>query len=363
MIPGVDRLVRRLAHLVGKVSRHITWRVMGVATRSPRPRAVQRSRDGVVWETRGSGALEPLWGFVIAEPWRLHTGTFRSLQKIPPWLYASPSPLGWWRVRKHHPEQIVHFDEVISLRHFFEWNYYHFLIDVIPKLELLRRAGAELSVPIVVGPSAEELPFGAQTRQLGKLAELDWYVQPRDTYVRADRVRFVRLNTPGRAARMKYQARVDVTLEMIGFDALVEGLPHADRKVLLTRRPPYGRLMANSAEVEEALSGRGYEVVDAAEMSVVEQIQLFRQTRHLVAVHGAGMTNMIFRSGLPMSILELCPDVYTYVDNMRDMAIELGFVTRRESFPVASDDDPVRANLHVDVDRLLRAVDDLERAS
>jgi hypothetical protein len=64
-----------------------------------------------------------------------------------------------------------------------------------------------------------------------------------------------------------------------------------------------------------------------------------------------------------MSILELCPDVYTYVDNMRDMAIELGFVTRRESFPVASDDDPVRANLHVDVDRLLRAVDDLERAS
>jgi hypothetical protein len=70
---------------------------------------------------------------------------------------------------------------------------------------------------------------------------------------------------------------------------------------------------------------------------------------------------MIFRSGLPMSIVEMCPDVYTYVDNMRLMAIELGFDVRRVSFPTASDDDPVRADLLVDLDRLLRAVDDAER--
>jgi hypothetical protein len=358
----IRQLLLRFSRLAGKVDRHLTWRIMGLVTRSPRPRTVQRSGDGVVWESSGRAAIEPIWGFVIDEPWHLHTGTFRSLQNIPPWLYASPSPREWGRVKRSPAGRVAEFDEVISLRHFFEWNYYHFLIDVIPKLELLRRAGADLSVPIVVGPSAEELPFGAETRRLGTLADLDWYVQRRDTYIRADKVRFVRLNTPGRAATMKYRARVRCTLDMIGFDDIVDDLAPADRKVLLTRRPPYGRLMANTDEVEAALADRGYEVVDAASMSVVEQIRLFRQTRHLVAVHGAGMTNMIFRTGLPMSILELCPDVYTYVDNMRDMAIELGYTTRRESFPVASDDDPVRANLHVDVDRLLRAVDDLERA-
>lgn len=352
-------MLRRLGRVAGKVGRQLTWLAMGAATRSPRPRAVDRNDDGVVWATTGSAVIEPTWGFVIDEPWRLHGASFEAF-KIPRWLYASPSPVEWNRVRKEPSERIVEMGQVISLRHFFEWNYYHFLIDVIPKLAMFERAGVDLNVPIIVGPSAVELPFAAQLRQLGRLAELEWYVQDRETYVRAERVHVTRLNIPRRCRQLTHRERARYTLDMIGASSITADLPPADRKVFLARRPPYGRLIANPAEVEDAVASRGYEVIDAAGMDAVEQIRLFHQTRHLVAIHGAGMANMIFRAGRPMSVIELCPDVWDHVDSMRVMASELGYDVTSVSFASSSAEDPIRANLQVDVDKLLRAIDESE---
>jgi capsular polysaccharide biosynthesis protein len=359
MTRRIQELLRRLVRVAGKVGRALAWVVMGTVTRSPRPRQIDQNADGVVWSTTGSAVIEPTWGFVIEEPWRLHGASFEAF-KIPRWLYASPSPIEWSRVRKQHPERIVELGQVISLRHFFEWNYYHFLIDVIPKLAMLERAGVDLHVPIVVGPSAVELPFAAQLRGLGKLAELDWCVQDRETYVRAEGVHLTRLNIPRKCRALTHRERARYTLEMIDTASITADLPPADRKVFLARRAPYGRLIANPDEVEAALSARGYEVIDAAGMNAVEQIRLFHQTRHLVAIHGAGMANMIFRAGQPMSVIELCPDVWNHVDSMRVMAAELGYDVTVASFRSTSAEDPIRANLLVDVDELLRVVDESE---
>lgn len=359
MARRIQELIARVARVAGKVGRQFTWLVMGYVSRSPHPREVDRNDDGIVWATTGSAVIEPTWGFVISEPWRLHGASFQSF-KMPRWLYASPSPVDWKRLREEHPERIVELGEVISLRHFFEWNYYHFLLDVIPKLAMLERAGVDLNVPIVVGPSSVELPFAVEVRELGKLAGLEWYSQDRETYVRAERINLTRLNIPRKCVQLTSRERARFTLDMLDAKSITADQPRADRRVLLTRRSPYGRLMTNAAEVEDALSARGYEVVDAAKMTVVEQIRLFHQTRFLVAIHGAGMANIIFRAGQPMSVIELCPDVYDHVDLMRVLATELGFDVVSLSFTTSSDDAPIRADLLVDVDRLLRAVDEIE---
>lgn len=359
MMRRMQESIRRVGRVAHKVARHLAWLAMGALTRSPRPRVVERNDDGVVWQAVGSAVIEPTWGFVIDEPWRLHGASFEAF-KIPRWLYASPSPVEWNRVRRRRPERFVELGHVISIRHLFEWNYSHFLIDVIPKLAMLERAGVDLCVPIVVGPSAAELPFAAQIRELGKLAELDWHVQDHETFVRAESVHFTRLDIPRRCKQLTLPERARYLLDMIDMASITADLPAEDRKVFLTRRPPYGRLVANSDDVERALSAKGYEVVDAAEMTIVEQIRLFHQTRHLVAIHGAGMTNVVFRTGQPMSVIELCPDVWDHADPLRVLAAELGFDVTTLSFPSASGDAPIRADLIVDVDRLMRAVDDSE---
>src|SRR6185437_9489458 len=51
----------------------------------------------------------------------------------------------------------------------------------------------------------------------------------------------------------------------------------------------------------------GFEIVDADKLNLQEQISLFRETRWLTGIHGAGFTNIIYRKGLPMNMLELFP--------------------------------------------------------
>jgi capsular polysaccharide biosynthesis protein len=66
----------------------------------------------------------------------------------------------------------------------------------------------------------------------------------------------------------------------------------------------------NQEEVEAFLNSNGFETVDAAGLSHAEQIKLFAGVRHLVAEHGSGVANILFRRGAPLSVLEMFPPGY-----------------------------------------------------
>jgi capsular polysaccharide biosynthesis protein len=58
-------------------------------------------------------------------------------------------------------------------------------------------------------------------------------------------------------------------------------------------------------EIKLLLEIYQFEIVDAAKMKVSDQIQMFSECRYLISIHGAGLTNMIFRRTHPLSILEI----------------------------------------------------------
>lgn len=65
------------------------------------------------------------------------------------------------------------------------------------------------------------------------------------------------------------------------------------RRLYLSRRDAAnGRLPVNEAEAAEALAARGFEVVACADLSLAEQIALFRDAAIVVAPHGAALTNL-----------------------------------------------------------------------
>lgn len=83
--------------------------------------------------------------------------------------------------------------------------------------------------------------------------------------------------------------------------------PDLPRKVFLPRRG--NRAIMNQGEIEALLAARGYVTVYAEELTAARQIALLRQATHLVAVHGAALAPLQFRSpaAAPLSFVEICP--------------------------------------------------------
>ena len=57
--------------------------------------------------------------------------------------------------------------------------------------------------------------------------------------------------------------------------------------------------------IKSLLETHQFEIVDSENIKVADQIDLFSSCRYLVSIHGAGLTNIIFRQGNPMTILEI----------------------------------------------------------
>ena len=75
------------------------------------------------------------------------------------------------------------------------------------------------------------------------------------------------------------------------------------KKLFLTRRDASSRRLINEHEVLSLLSGHGFEAVSLETVPLSDQIELFTNATHVVAVHGAGLTNLIHSHNA--SVLEI----------------------------------------------------------
>ncbi|BDG70201.1 hypothetical protein Rmf_01300 [Roseomonas fluvialis] len=75
--------------------------------------------------------------------------------------------------------------------------------------------------------------------------------------------------------------------------AAVPDLPQGDR-IFITRADSARRPALNEKMLAAALTQRGYRAVALGAMSLVAQIATIRRARHIVALHGAGLTHLIF---------------------------------------------------------------------
>jgi hypothetical protein len=83
----------------------------------------------------------------------------------------------------------------------------------------------------------------------------------------------------------------------------------AERKIFLTRRPSGTgqRLISNMDQVEATVREFGFEVIDPGDLPLYDQMALLAGTRWLIGIHGAGLTNMIFRRGASLDVMEIFP--------------------------------------------------------
>jgi hypothetical protein len=81
-------------------------------------------------------------------------------------------------------------------------------------------------------------------------------------------------------------------------------LKRRDRRLYITRRAAGRRRLVNESEFEPILREYGFEIVEAAHLSLKAQVELFSEAEAVAGPHGAGLTNILF-SPSGCKILEL----------------------------------------------------------
>jgi capsular polysaccharide biosynthesis protein len=182
-------------------------------------------------------------------------------------------------------------------------NYYHWILEFIPRLEVIRRERPDIwdrAHGVILDPI--RYPFQRET--------LDW-LQLNKPVVENDRnMQVATLFVPSRAGMMGDPPRWACEFAydaLIGLGGLRAGeFGDARQRIYISRAKAEKRRVVNEEEVLSILTPRGFVKVQLEDLSVREQIRLFSQAQAVVAPHGAGLVNTLFcNPGTPL--VELFP--------------------------------------------------------
>jgi hypothetical protein len=178
-------------------------------------------------------------------------------------------------------------------------NYYHFMIDVLPRLGVLEQC------PDLVPPELWYAPKATHfQRELLEMMgiDLDRVVDSSETrhvvaetLIVASPPAMTIINPPWAVEYLRRKLRPPNIQRAVG------------RAIYVTRGAGMNnRRVDNEAELMDYLSGRGFEMVDAGKLSALEQIETFAQASVIVGAHSAGLVNLTFASP-GAAVVELFP--------------------------------------------------------
>lgn len=162
-------------------------------------------------------------------------------------------------------------------------NYYHWLVRVLPRIIL---AGSHC--PDVYALAWARRPFQVET--LLRLGVLDAVCELNTwSHLAPDAVLFPSIPSAAEACTPRIrQALRDLFIQ----ELRVKGT--ANRKIYISRGDASVRRIRNENLVIRCLIDRGFEIIQLEGMGISEQASLFSTATHVVAPHGAGLTNLLF---------------------------------------------------------------------
>jgi Glycosyltransferase 61 len=180
-------------------------------------------------------------------------------------------------------------------------SYYHFLIDILPRLSLLDTPGVPIPerwyVPLQRGYQREILELAGLLPEADVIdADLVPHVQAAALLVPG--LPDAHLRTPPWAVAFIRERLRSPDLDRV-----------PGRRVYITRGTErHTRTLTNELEVVEMLAARGFSVVDPGTLPVADQIRTFAEAEWIVGAHGAALGNLAFASP-GASVIELfAPD-------------------------------------------------------
>lgn len=249
-------------------------------------------QEDLIFEYPGKIIIEPTHGLAFTKCRKFLKQTRGHAHS-----YLYPSILDYlsyriFKKRVTHYKVAIHFDGFVSK------NLYHFFDDALNPLLLIINAGViPLTTPILISERIYQLNhFQFFLKGIEPFKSLNWVVQKSNEWISVDRL---------------YKADSSTQWWQVMYQLLSKKFTkNPGLKLFINRRPKYQRRLTNSDEVQSTLAQYGFQTVYAEDFSYEEQIKLFNEAEYIVAIHGAGITNIIYSEVSRLSMLEIFSKSY-----------------------------------------------------
>lgn len=183
--------------------------------------------------------------------------------------------------------------------------YFHWMVDVLPRIELLRRSGINLNKIDYFLVNSYQLPFQQETlNQLGisssKIIESDQI-----PHLQAEH-----LIVPSFAGHLGWLQPWAIDFLRQTFLPLSnQNTANYPERIYISRAKAKHRQVLNETEVMQVLNPYGFVKIELETLSFSQQVTLFARAKVIIAPHGSGLTNILFCS-IEVIVIELVSPHY-----------------------------------------------------
>lgn len=168
-------------------------------------------------------------------------------------------------------------------------NYYHWLIDTLPRLLILRNQYPDYLLLLPQPLPPKQLPDYIKS-SASVFGFTKYYPLTTKQILKAKHVVLAELTAESLFQNPDLVTQVREEL----ISALCPEHIVPTRRIYASRATQSVRRLVNEKEMEEVLTAHGFETVFFEQLSFLEQIQLMRETSVFMGTHGASMTNLMF---------------------------------------------------------------------
>jgi capsular polysaccharide biosynthesis protein len=192
------------------------------------------------------------------------------------WLFGQPD--------LPRPTEVRETTGVLAVQPQWARGYYHWMLEVLPRIHLLRGSGIPIEKYVVNACKSRFQDETLTALGIDEASRIEvepdepFCVRARELVVPSD----VPLVSPAWACAF-------VRGEFLG--GPIRG---GRRRLYVSRRTADARKVLNEDEVSEVLATFGFEEVVADQLSIPEQAETFASASVVVGPHGAGLTNLVF---------------------------------------------------------------------
>lgn len=198
----------------------------------------------------------------------------------------------------------ITFDHAIFLGGNFSWNYYHFLYEVLGKIDQIESMNIEITIPFLVDKKCTTIPqfvellnfLNVKKRKIITIEKGYSYHVSKLYYFSCSNI------IPPDFINVKEMQAEDILFDLQTLEYLRSSLvPHSTKKefpkrIYISRKKASGRRKFNEDDVFSVLSEYNFETVFPEDYSLADQIALFNNADYIAGGSGAAFTNLLFCS-------------------------------------------------------------------
>lgn len=196
--------------------------------------------------------------------------------------------------------------QAISLIGFASFNYYHFTIELLSRIQYIDKFKDYISIPILVDEKALSIP---QFREI--LNIINWHNHPiipiKKNYIyEVEKLIYPSYNTwlpinleKGMKTRAEDFLIAKSAIKYIRNNVLKSNKINADtlsgyRKIFISRKNAKNKRLINEEKVIEITKKYNFEIAYPEELTFLQQVKLFSESEYIVGSTGAAFTNILF---------------------------------------------------------------------